>query len=248
MQQFLFEQLPKPHQGLIGHRGAAALAPENTLESLKAAATCGLNWVEFDVQPCASGEWVVFHDADLYRTTGAPGKIQKKTWSELKNLDAGSWFGSNYQGARIPLLGEVLCALQQLALHPVIEIKTFGSPQKQSLISLLRCVQSTWPATLPPPLFSSFDLQTLILLRSLDPSALIGYLVSELNIQAIALSKQYAFSSLHAHAPSLTPFLIQHAKQQDLPLLVYTLNDPIAIASLLAQGVFAVFSDLTFLK
>ena len=61
--------LPAPKEGLIGHRGAAGHAPENTAASIKKAAQFGLNWVEFDIRLCSSGEWIVFHDSSLERTT-----------------------------------------------------------------------------------------------------------------------------------------------------------------------------------
>ncbi len=248
MQQKTFQQLPKPQQGLIGHRGAAGLAPENTLEGFQVAAARGINWVEFDVQLCASGEWVIFHDADLPRTTNRQGLIFESTWAQLKDLDAGSWFAPAYKNARIPLLEEALGTLLALNVQPVIEIKTFGPPQEQSLSALLHCVQSVWPPMTPPPLFSSFDLQTLLLLRAYDPELLIGYLVSDLNTEAITLATQKSFNSLHCEATSITPSLIAEAHLQKLPLLAYTVNDPLQIQSLLQQGVFAVFSDLTFFK
>ncbi len=248
MQQKTFQQLPKPQAGLIGHRGAAGLAPENTLEGFEIAAAHGINWVEFDVQRCASGEWLLFHDADLPRTTNGQGLIQAQPLAYLQSLDAGSWFAHTYKNAQIPLLEEALCSLLTLNVYPVIEIKTFGPPQAQSLEDLLDRVQSVWPPTAPPPLFSSFDLQTLLLLRAYDPDLLIGYLVSDLNTEAIALARQKSFSSLHCQATSITPALIAEAHLQKVPLLAYTVNDPLQIQSLLQQGIFAVFSDLTFLN
>ncbi|MBP6104735.1 MAG: glycerophosphoryl diester phosphodiesterase [Gammaproteobacteria bacterium] len=248
MQQKTFQQLPKPHLGLIGHRGAAGLAPENTLEGFQVASAHGIHWVEFDVQYCASGEWILFHDADLPRTTNGKGLIFESTWAQLKGLDAGSWFAPTYKNAQIPLLEEALRTLLRLNVYPVIEIKIFESPQKQAIADLLHRVQSVWPPTAPPPLFSSFDLQSLLLLRACDPTLLIGYLVSDLNTEAIALATQKSFSSLHCQDASITPALIAEAHLQKLPLLAYTVNDPLQIQSLLQQGVFAVFSDLTFLK
>lgn len=248
MQQKTFQELSKPHAGLIGHRGAAGLAPENTLEGFQVAAARGIGWVEFDVQLCASDEWVLFHDAELPRTTNGKGLIFEKTWTQLKGLDAGSWFALTYKNTRIPLLEEALRTLLTLNMYPVIEIKSFGSIPKQAIANLLRRVQAVWPFTAPPPLFSSFDLQTLLLLRAYDPDLLIGYLVSDLNTEAIALAAQKSFSSLHCQATSITPTLIAQAHLQKLPLLAYTVNDPRQIQSLLQQGVFAIFSDLTFLN
>lgn len=252
MQQKTFQQLPppwaRPHAGLIGHRGAAGLAPENTLESFRMAATHGIQWVEFDVQACASGEWMVFHDADLERTSNGQGFLQSHSLEYLQSLDAGTWFSAAYQGARIPSLEEALEACIQYNLYPMIEIKLFDTASPTALGDLLERVQSVWPPSAPPPLFSSFALEALMILRACNPAALIGYLVNDLSTANIALASMQAFTHLHCHYSSITKALLAEAASAQLPVLAYTLNDPRAIQSLLQQGVHAVFSDLTFLK
>lgn len=71
---------------LIGHRGAAGYAPENSLSAFAIAMECGVDMVEFDVWKCASGELVVFHDAKLERLTDGYGSITSHTLEELKKL------------------------------------------------------------------------------------------------------------------------------------------------------------------
>ncbi len=143
MKQFLRHQIPRPHSGIIGHRGAAGLAPENTLAAFAAAAELELNWVEFDVQCCASGEWVLFHDQRLERTSNGRGLIQETSWQVLKNLDVGAWFGPEYRGTAIPLLSEALQYLAASNLHPNIEIKVADA---------LVCPTKAVPPDLLPPL------------------------------------------------------------------------------------------------
>lgn len=93
---------------LIGHRGAMACAPENTMVSFEEGLRQGADLIELDVHLCASGEVVVIHDAYVDRTTDGTGLVVDLTLAQLKALDAGGWYDSRYAGQRIPTLDEVL--------------------------------------------------------------------------------------------------------------------------------------------
>jgi glycerophosphoryl diester phosphodiesterase len=95
----------------IAHRGASAAAPPNTLAAFEAALQLGADGVEFDVRLCADGVPVVIHDATVDATTDGSGAVGRLTLSELKELDAGAWFGPAFAGERVPALTEVLEAL-----------------------------------------------------------------------------------------------------------------------------------------
>ena len=100
---------------LIGHRGAAGIAPENTLAAFKAGSQAGVDFVELDVQLSRDGVPFIFHDETPARTTNVekvfPGRandpITSFTWKELRRLDAGSYFAAKYAGERIPHFDEV---------------------------------------------------------------------------------------------------------------------------------------------
>ncbi|NED81407.1 glycerophosphodiester phosphodiesterase, partial [Streptomyces sp. SID11233] len=85
---------------VVGHRGAPAYAPENTLPSVDKAAELGFRWVENDVQRTKDGELIVLHDTTLTRTTDveqvfpdrAPWNVRDFTAAEIARLDAGSWY------------------------------------------------------------------------------------------------------------------------------------------------------------
>ncbi|HRC27440.1 MAG TPA: glycerophosphodiester phosphodiesterase family protein, partial [Alphaproteobacteria bacterium] len=77
---------------LIGHRGVARYAPENTLESIHTAADMGLEWVELDVKLTRDGVPVLFHDDTLDRTTNGTGFVAACDFARLRELEAGSWF------------------------------------------------------------------------------------------------------------------------------------------------------------
>ena len=93
---------------LIAHRGASALAPENTMAAFRLAVEAGADLVELDVRLSADGHPVVIHDAYLSRTTDGLGPVARTPLAALQRLDAGSWFAPRFAGERIPTLDEVL--------------------------------------------------------------------------------------------------------------------------------------------
>jgi glycerophosphoryl diester phosphodiesterase len=244
---------PAPSFQIIGHRGVAGLAPENTLAGFKLAKQRGLNWVEFDTQPCLTGEWVVFHDETLERTTNGFGSLAKTPYANLQHLDAGSWFNFQYHQERIPLLSEVLDTLIRLNLQPNIEIKGLSNPQHaQPLINFLQILNHHWPKSSPPPLISSFDLPTLLALKKLDPRLCLGYLVEGYQPDTLEIMRSNEFFSLHCDATHIcssgtkvSSDALLDIVRAGFPLLLYTVNDPLLAQMFFEQGVTAVFSDLT---
>ena len=93
---------------LVGHRGAMAVAPENTLAAFEAGLAGGADILELDVQLTADGQVIVFHDTDLIFKTGVSGQIGDYTADFLRTLDAGRYFHEQFTGLRMPLLDEVL--------------------------------------------------------------------------------------------------------------------------------------------
>ena len=97
-----------------GHRGASALAPENTMASFRMAAAAGADYLELDVQLSLDGETMVFHDETLGRTTDGHGRMEGMSAREIERLDAGAWFDPRFAGERIPRVSEVLSWLETL--------------------------------------------------------------------------------------------------------------------------------------
>ena len=105
-----------------GHRGAAGLAPENTLIAIRKGISLGVDRVEIDLQQTSDGVVVVMHDETVNRTTKGEGLVKEMTFVEIKKLDAGSCFSPEFKGEKIPSLEEVLQTVKgQCDL--VIEIK-----------------------------------------------------------------------------------------------------------------------------
>jgi glycerophosphoryl diester phosphodiesterase len=103
---------------VIGHRGASAHEPENSVAAFRRAALDGADGVELDVLCCATGEVAVFHDDDLLRLAGRPERISQLPWSALSEVTLSG-------GARIPTLGEALEACGPSMLVNV-ELKSEG--------------------------------------------------------------------------------------------------------------------------
>jgi glycerophosphoryl diester phosphodiesterase len=93
---------------IIAHRGYRARYPENTLAAFEAAIDAGADMLELDVLLTKDRKIVVIHDESLDRTTNGQGPVSEHTLSELKALDAGSWFDPRFRGERLPTLEEVL--------------------------------------------------------------------------------------------------------------------------------------------
>ncbi|MDN0194924.1 glycerophosphodiester phosphodiesterase family protein [Streptomyces sp. S.PNR 29] len=116
---------------IIAHRGASGYAPENTLAAVDKAAELGIRWVENDVQRTKDGELVVLHDDNLQRTTDveevfpgrAPWKVKDFTAAEIARLDAGSWFGPAFAGARVPALKQYVERVEHHHQKLLLEIK-----------------------------------------------------------------------------------------------------------------------------
>ncbi|HQW58273.1 MAG TPA: glycerophosphodiester phosphodiesterase family protein [Gammaproteobacteria bacterium] len=244
----LFFNLPSIQRGIIGHRGMSAQAPENTLAGFKKAAQFGLSWVEFDTQRCASEEWVVFHDEKLDRTTNGTGLVIDTPYKTLKTLDAGSWFHPQFKNERVSTLQDTLSCLADLKLHPNIELKVFEQPLSiEAIADFLNVLHNAWPKDLPPPLVSSFDLKSLKILRSLDNKLPLGYIVRNPTENTLDKILEAGFDSLHCDNQNFSPALLDKATSKSiaLPVLVYTVNDPNRMKTLLQKGVTAVFSDVT---
>lgn len=117
---------------VISHRGASAYAPENTLAAVDKADELGFDWVENDVQFTRDSVLVVIHDTDLKRTTDveevfpdrAPWAVKDFTAAEIARLDAGSWFGAQYAGTRVPTLRQYLDRIGRNRQNLLLEIKS----------------------------------------------------------------------------------------------------------------------------
>lgn len=96
----------------VAHRGASGHAPENTMSAFQKGFEMKADYIEIDVQMTKDGELVVIHDTTVDRTTDGTGKVRDLTFEEIRQLDAGSWYGEAFTGEKVPTFEEVIDAFR----------------------------------------------------------------------------------------------------------------------------------------
>jgi glycerophosphoryl diester phosphodiesterase len=104
----LWESLDRRPVEMAIHRGASRYAPENTLAAFKKAVALGADYVEFDIRTSQDGQHFILHDRHLDRTTNGQGLVAGTDAATIADLDAGAWFGRNYQKTPVPRLDDTL--------------------------------------------------------------------------------------------------------------------------------------------
>ncbi|OGY46042.1 MAG: hypothetical protein A2744_03965 [Candidatus Buchananbacteria bacterium RIFCSPHIGHO2_01_FULL_44_11] len=217
----------------IGHRGAAGLAPENTLLSLQKAIDLGVDMVEFDVHLCQSGEVVIIHDQEVDRTTNGTGQVTQMTLSQLQALDAG-------QGQAIPTLAEALDLINR-RVGVMLELK--GESTAKPVYKILQSYINQKKYFYEDFIIVSFDHHQLTEFSRLSqkfrlgPSLEtkpIGYaeFAAKLPAQYINLAWQYADKN----------FVID-AHRRQLKVIVWTVNNLEDINHLTSLGIDGICSD-----
>ncbi len=228
---------------LIGHRGVAANAPENTLAGFRKAAALGVAWVEFDVRLSADGRCILLHDDMLERTTTGRGPAAALSFAEIRRLDAGRWFGEEFAGERVPSLEEAIEVLGELGLGAVVELKPAAGSEGATGQAAAACLAERWPEHLPPPLVSSFRPAALLAARLTAPHIARALLVEAVPEDWRRRLDALGASALHADERPLDRATVAQICDADIPLFAYTVNLPERARTLFAWGVSAVFTD-----
>jgi glycerophosphoryl diester phosphodiesterase len=233
---------PLPLPPVIGHRGAAAYAPENTLAGFSAAAALGCRWVEFDVRLTADGEPVICHDDRLERTTDGHGRISKMMLAAICNCDAGSWFGESFAGERLPRLDAALACCRELGLGANVEIKAERGRGPDTAAATAACLRRL-AGRLPSLLVSSFLLNALAEMSLRAPEVPRGVLFRKIPRGWAKIAVELGCVTIHADHNSLSEGLVARVRGAGYPLLAYTVNDDARARQLFGWGVASVFSD-----
>jgi glycerophosphoryl diester phosphodiesterase len=226
---------------VIGHRGAAAYAPENTLAGFCAAKALGCTWVEFDVRLTADNALVVCHDDALVRTTGVRGRISKLPLAAMRQLDAGSWFGPGFAGERLPTLDETLALCRTMGLGANAEIKAERGREKATTAAVAGCLAQL--GDMPPILISSFVAGAVAEAAKSIPAIPRGMLWRKLPRNWRTTAERLNCTTIHCGQKELTQKAAAEVCGAGYPLLAYTVNDAARARELFAWGVASVFSD-----
>ncbi len=233
-------KLPK----VIGHRGAKAYAPENTLESIRTAASLGVAWVELDVKLTKDSVPIIFHDEELDRTTNGTGLVAQTKYEDLRDLDAGSWFGDSFVAARIPTLEQALDEIVKAGMGRTLEIKPCPGREKETAEVALDHLSQMWD-DLDNLLISSFQHVSLEAALDLAPDYARGLLIGgeEMPENWMDLADYLDVSTINLGSKLVTREIADDIMDMEKPLLVYTVNDPLQARSLQKLGVDGFFSD-----
>lgn len=251
---------PKPHNPspaqrillsgrtlVIGHRGAGAIAPENTLPSFAAALAAGADLVEFDYRHTADGVPVVIHDATVERTTdarrewkGRKMEVARRTLAELRELDAGAWKDVRFAGVRVPTLEEAVDAIRPRGV-PLIERKDGDAATCARILRERALVNEV--------IVIAFDWRFLRELKALLPEQLLGALGPSIGgargaLKAATLDRIRDMGiDLAVWNNRVSRASVAAAHASSMRVWIYTVNEPTGASMLADLGVDGMISD-----
>ncbi|SDX15513.1 glycerophosphoryl diester phosphodiesterase [Ruegeria halocynthiae] len=234
--QELLEKVQAPdHADVIGHRGAAALRPENTMASVLKAIEDEADWVEIDVQETADGVVIIAHDSDFMKLAGVPIKVWDATMEDVSEIDIGSWFGPEYASERAPTLREVLEAAKGKS-KVIIELKYYGHD-----VDLENRV-----AAIVEGLDMQDDIATMSLkypavqkMKTLRPDWRAGVLAATAIGDLSGLEGDF----VAVNAATVSPGLIRSVHDAGKDIYVWTVNDPLQMSAMASMGVDGLITD-----
>jgi glycerophosphoryl diester phosphodiesterase len=218
-------QLPK----VIGHRGAAAYAPENTLESFREARRRGATWVEADIALTADSVPIVMHDDSLKRTTGIDRLVAE---SRRANLPA-----------EVPTFEEAIACWGELGLGCNVEIKPTRGREAETARAVVETLRRCWPAHLPQPLLSSFKDDSLAAAHAAAPEFARALLIGRLEDDWRPRAEAVAAGGINTDGKRLTAVRAVEIRRAGYALGVYTINDGDVARALVGMGAQCVITD-----
>jgi len=242
---------------IIGHRGASAVAPENTMAAFREAIAVGANGIEFDVRLTRDGIPVVIHDSTLQRTGGLPHRIADLTWSEFKTIDVGSWFArkknlppGSFTQETVPSLRELFTLFQANDLVLCLEMKCDSVSEQAPLAKACSRLIDEF-ALKERVIVECFKLPALTTIKQFDAkirtAALFEPSISTPSVifdqsminQATAVGASY----IALHHRLARAGLVEKAKYAGLQVAVWTVDDPAWIARAESIGIDALITN-----
>jgi len=233
----------------IAHRGASGYAPENTLAAFRRAVAQGVTFIETDLHLTRDAHFVAVHDETVDRTTNGHGAVHQMTLADLRRLDAGSWFASEFMSERLPTLEEILDFAKKNDVVFYLELKPNGFwGGEHALIGALRVANEIARCVI-----ISFDPTILASLRKIEPTLMTGLLYDGSADKPFEKALEIGARQLVIRGDLVSPHLLQQARKQDLQVVCWTVNSPAHMRMLVAAGVDGIMTDypdrlLTVLK
>ena len=238
------------HIALTGHRGAAGLAPENTLAAIKAGLEQGVDRIEIDVHQTKDKHIVVMHDPSIDRTTNGTGMIKDMNFREIRKYSAGAWFGEEFKNEKVPTLNEVLNTVNGKAIL-VIEIKEFGNYypgiEKRVVDLIHKHKAKSWTAV------CSFDDQVLKKVHEADKDIVLHKLFifkfpylklfNDGKIRIVDFNYYNFVDEFSVYYPFANKRLIEKVHSLNKKINVWTADDTVKINRLINLGVDGIITN-----
>ncbi|MDX6385229.1 MAG: glycerophosphoryl diester phosphodiesterase [Blastocatellia bacterium] len=247
---------------IIGHRGASAVAPENTIVAFTKALEAGAAGVELDVRLSSDGVPVVIHDANLRRTGRREESVATMTAAELQQVEVGSWFNrtrsefarDEYAAQTLPTLAQVFDLFSQRAhLRKIIYIEMKTDQAEETYVDLARAVAQLIKAHQigARVVVVSFDLKALAKIKLIDSSIITGALFEPRRNPVELMRRHPLISAALAcgadeilfHRLIATRKLIDLATENNLRSVVWTVDDPQWVRRKAESGLHAVITN-----
>jgi glycerophosphoryl diester phosphodiesterase len=242
----------KKRPWVVAHRGYRAKYPENTISAFEAAIAAEADMIELDVCLTRDRIPVVIHDKTLDRTTNGKGSVSAHTLAELKELDAGSWFSSEFKGEAIPTLEELMLKIKgRITVNIEIKPGSFEAPAPADAIEVQVCEMVEKLAMIDAVLVSSFEHSFFDRIQRwyLDQNKSVKIRTATLQEVpltddfAVALCQHHKAYSYHPNECLVTPELIQLLQAKGFRIFPYTINDEKRMEKLIKLGVSGIISD-----
>lgn len=211
---------------IVGHRGAAALAPENTLAGMEKAADLGCQWIETDTHLSADNIPVIFHDQTVDRCTNGTGKVEELSLQALKRLDAGHWFNPEFTGESIPTLKELLVLCQSRGVGVNLELKIYNDQTILTLVEQVKCIVEELQFDEQQLLLSSFSLDAVRECQRVLPDVRVGLITEDATLSYLEEIQSLNVYSVHVDHKILTETMARTLLDLGYELNIWTLNDP----------------------
>lgn len=223
---------------LIGHRGSSYTMPENTVVSAVTAWEEGADAVEIDVYPTADGKIAVLHDKSTKRTTGEDYEVSKTNADVLTQLDAGKWKGPQFEGIKIPLIGDVIGKIPKYK-QLVVEVKS--GPE---IIPLLEELLSNHPKR-SQIIFISFGWDVIKGLHDAFPDLPCFWLSSNKNdvIEKWNEVLSEGLDGINLHHKIIDRNMVEQAHKDGLGILAWTVNEIDRVNELIGYGIDGITTD-----
>jgi len=247
---------------LLGHRGASAVAPENTLAAFSRAILDGADGIEFDVRLSRDGVPVVIHDAGLWRTAGIDAQVGDLTSKQLQTIDVGSWFKRastgnrghslepSYAGETIPTLAQVFELFKSNNGYLYVEMKSDSGEGADLAAAVVKSVREAANAT--RVVVESFDLTAITEIKRIDSGIRTAALfeprlsrpISTVRrLKMVDVAENTGAEEIAIHYTLACASVVKKAQERGLETVVWTVDDPKWINRARGLGVKALISN-----